>query len=268
MVKRVLTALVGIPSLIFFVYTGGTVLGILLLILALLALRELAVLAGRANTPVFTETAAAAVACFLTVPLLGLGAQATLVTGAAAGGLLAARTILATAHGGRGRALSAAAGTVAAAVYVGVPLALFLALRGHPREGLILSLLALVLTWSCDTAAFFVGRWRGGTRLAPRISPGKTVAGAVGGVGGSMAAALAFSPWVTAGPGFLVILGIVAAAAGQAGDLVESWLKRRAGVKDAGGILPGHGGVLDRFDSFLFVVPVVYLFFALGGRFS
>jgi phosphatidate cytidylyltransferase len=118
----------------------------------------------------------------------------------------------------------------------------------------------LWVTWLADAAAFYVGRMWGRTPLAPRVSPRKTVEGAVAAlVGGAMAAAVGaawFAPQFSLGEA--AILGGLMATAGMAGDLVESVIKRGAGVKDSGGIIPSHGGVLDKIDGLLFTAPVIY----------
>ncbi|NUO92863.1 MAG: phosphatidate cytidylyltransferase [Gemmatimonadaceae bacterium] len=132
--------------------------------------------------------------------------------------------------------------------------------------GGVLLIFPLVVTWASDIGAYFVGRAIGGRKLIPSVSPGKTVAGAVGGLVTSMlvswlyartvlvpVASLGFTPW-----GALAFGGIVSVAA-QTGDLFESLIKREGGVKDSSRIIPGHGGVLDRFDSLIFVLPVAYL---------
>ncbi|WP_395623920.1 phosphatidate cytidylyltransferase [Sphingomonas daechungensis] len=125
-------------------------------------------------------------------------------------------------------------------------------------HGLSLLLWAFIVTWATDIGAYFVGRSFGKRKLAPSISPGKTIEGLWGGVA---AAAIFGGAWVLAtGLGKpLLLLAPLFAVAAQGGDLFESKLKRRAGVKDSGSILPGHGGVLDRLDG---LVPVAVLTFA------
>ena len=118
-----------------------------------------------------------------------------------------------------------------------------------------LLLWAFIVTWATDIGAYAVGRAIGRRKLAPTISPGKTLEGLYGGV---VIAALLAAAWVvyTGLPLALVVLAPIFAVAAQAGDLFESWVKRRAGVKDSGHILPGHGGLLDRLDG---LVPVAVL---------
>jgi phosphatidate cytidylyltransferase len=119
---------------------------------------------------------------------------------------------------------------------------------------------ALLLSWAGDTAALYVGKSMGRRPLAPRVSPQKTWEGAMGSVAGGMLAGFVYAHYLLPMSSWWVVLILAAAGniAGQVGDLCESALKRGAGVKDSGNTLPGHGGWLDRIDSSLFSVPVVY----------
>ncbi len=148
-------------------------------------------------------------------------------------------------------------------VYCIFPLLLAVVLRLAPLGGEWLCYLFAVV-WGTDTGAYLVGRAIGRHRMAPVLSPGKTWEGFVGGlVFGALAGVLAL--WLLAlpgsgpGTGTLVLLGVLLAAASHAGDLIESLLKREFGVKDAGNLIPGHGGLLDRLDSLLLAVPVFVL---------
>lgn len=124
--------------------------------------------------------------------------------------------------------------------------------------------LLLAIIMGADTAAFFVGSAMGRRKLAPGISPSKTIEGAAGGLLGGVGAALAV--WAAGLPGVPAwhagLLGGVVAILGMLGDLLESLLKRWAGVKDSGRLFPGHGGMLDRLDSLLFGAPALYYYFA------
>jgi phosphatidate cytidylyltransferase len=129
----------------------------------------------------------------------------------------------------------------------------------------------LVVTWICDSFAMWAGKAWGTTRLWPSVSPGKTRVGAVAGVAGGVLAAVLFVP-VALGPVdrrfslvHAAIMGLVIAVIAQLGDLVESLFKREAGVKDSSGLIPGHGGVLDRFDSLYFVLPVTLIMYRIFG---
>ena len=147
------------------------------------------------------------------------------------------------------------------ALYTGGLLAFGPLLRGLD-QGRDWVLFSLLVTFSADTAAFFVGRMVGRVPLAPAISPGKTREGAVGGLAGAVAAAVLFGGLFRIPIGLLlqVVLGLLMGVAAQAGDLAESWMKRKAEVKDSGNLIPGHGGVLDRLDSIVPNLPLVYIF--------
>ena len=144
---------------------------------------------------------------------------------------------------------------VAGFLYALVPALALLWIRDRAPQGLELLLWVFIVTWSTDIGAFFAGRAIGGPRLAPSISPNKTIAGLVGGM---LSAALAGYAWaeLTSLSAALFVLAPVFAVAAQAGDLFESGLKRRAGVKDSGSWLPGHGGALDRLDGLVVVATL------------
>jgi len=152
----------------------------------------------------------------------------------------------------------------AGVAYVGLPALAVLAIRAVPDKGFDLTLWTMAVVWATDIGAFFAGRRFGGLKLAPTISPSKTWAGLFGGM---IAAGL-----IGAGLGVLrelplitSWLGVPLAMVAQMGDLFESALKRRAGVKDSGNILPGHGGVLDRLDGLVPVAVLVALLLAAGA---
>ena len=160
------------------------------------------------------------------------------------------------------------AATVFGIFYAGVLLTCVAALKrdGGGNRGGDLVLFVLLVTWLGDTGAYFAGRFFGKHKLYPAVSPKKTWEGAIGGLAGSLAAAIVMKlvrldhlSWVD-----LILITIPGAALGQMGDLVESLFKRSTGVKDSGAILPGHGGILDRIDAVLFFAP--YLWFYLQVR--
>lgn len=126
------------------------------------------------------------------------------------------------------------------------------------------ALLALVVTWVADIAAYAVGSRFGRRRIAPRLSPRKTVEGTVAGLAAAALTAIAFGAVYALAPVGVAIIAVLAGPAALAGDLIESALKRAAGAKDAGGLIPGHGGVLDRIDGLLLVAPLVYLAFVVS----
>ncbi len=129
--------------------------------------------------------------------------------------------------------------------------------------------IALLGTWICDTGAYFVGRAWGKHRFFPQISPKKTLEGAIGGfVTGVIAVALLGYGLVRLNIAVGLILGVLIVLAATFGDLAESVIKRQVGVKDSGQIIPGHGGMLDRLDSLMFVTPLVYCFAQIINRLS
>ena len=151
-------------------------------------------------------------------------------------------------------------------VYVGGTLSAVAMVRAFDPTGAWV-LLTMVLAWGSDTTAYFVGRKFGKTKLAPRISPKKTLEGSAGGLAAAVIGALIMSLFLPGmSVGDAIALGILGGAAGQAGDLMVSVLKRSSGVKDSGGILPGHGGILDRVDALAFTGPATWAYghFILG----
>ena len=149
-----------------------------------------------------------------------------------------------------------------AALFVGVMIACILAARGMLglADGHLMLLATAAVIASCDVAAYFVGRHVGGPRLAPLISPNKTRSGALGGAAGAVLASLLLATISWISPVEAVAGGVMLAVLAQAGDLFESALKRKMGVKDSGRLIPGHGGFLDRFDGYLLTLPAVYLY--------
>jgi phosphatidate cytidylyltransferase len=170
----------------------------------------------------------------------------------------------------RENALRDWAWTIVGALYVGWMLGYWLNLRGL-EEGRNWVYLAMLTTFANDTGAYFIGRARGKRKLAPAISPAKTWEGAIGGLISAVLAAVVVAMVLKpisamAGGPFvfrywqIVILGFLVGIFAQLGDLAESLLKRNMGVKESGALLPGHGGILDRFDSLIFVGAVVYYY--------
>jgi phosphatidate cytidylyltransferase len=148
-------------------------------------------------------------------------------------------------------------------LYVGAPLGLLARFRAaDPEYGAGWVLLLLMLAWFADTGGYFFGRFLGKTKLYEAVSPKKTRAGLFGAVVGATLGAMLASLWYLPPLPLAdaVMLGIVGGLLGQAGDLTESLLKRSTGVKDSGGLLPGHGGILDRIDAVLVLTPLVYLY--------
>jgi phosphatidate cytidylyltransferase len=173
-----------------------------------------------------------------------------------------------------GHPIGAVAATLLGIAYTGGMLAFGYALRYHPyttdrRSGALIVIFPLVLTWMSDIGAYAVGRAVGRRKLIPAVSPGKTVEGALGALVVCAITSVLYVRYALRPNAHLsmttlaaIAFGILISVAAQIGDLVESLFKREAGVKDSSHLIPGHGGILDRFDSLLFVLPTAYL--ALG----
>jgi len=260
--KRLLTAAVGIPILYFSIKAGPVWLTFVLVgaCAALASWEACGLLTTPQRRPMSAIAMAGSVllpAPFL-VPSIPLALPLVVVLALTLAGSAAFRRELP-------EQVEASLATVFVVIFVGFPLGFLTALRATPDEemGRDLLVLLLVIVWLGDTAAMYVGSMIGRHRLAPRISPGKSVEGAIAGiVAGSLAGLLAHFWWFHRLPiGHALAIGALVGCAGIAGDLAESVLKRAAGAKDSSHLLPGHGGFLDRIDSLLFAGPVLYYYY-------
>jgi phosphatidate cytidylyltransferase len=154
----------------------------------------------------------------------------------------------------------------AALLFIVLPFSYIVRLDELEPAGRQLVLFTLVLVWAGDMLAYFVGKSLGRVPMAPALSPKKTWEGALGNVLASMIVAVLFARWMQSDVITLLVIAGVANIAGQAGDLIESAYKRGAAVKDSGGLLPGHGGMLDRIDSLILASPVVWLLYQWLAR--
>ncbi len=278
LVQRVAVAAVGIPVAIAVVWLGGYPLVLLLAIVAALGTFELLNLAVRQGVnPVsgFAFLLAGA------LPALTYGALTSPAVRASVQGLwpyalaLWSIGLLTWVLGARSpteKPLASVAVTCFAPLYCAALPSFLLAIRLGPSDqspwaATWLTFLPLAVIWLCDTAAMFAGKAFGGRKLAPVISPGKTWSGAIAGFFGGTVGAVLFGGLALRPVGVvlplwqLVAFGAVVSTAGQIGDLAESLLKREAGVKDSSHLIPGHGGVLDRFDALYFGIPVAAVLF-------
>jgi phosphatidate cytidylyltransferase len=266
---RAISAAILVPALLLVLAVGGVVLAVAIAAVTILAAREVFTLlrdAGQPTSPLLGTVLAMSVILDAAFPdvlegsgLLLLAVGIVLVTVASFArpnprdGLV---TWMATTFGALYVSLLAFVvrlGHAAPVVPAGAPLASLGAERGW-------ILLLILAVWSYDTGAFLVGRQFGRERFLTHISPSKTYAGLAGGV---VAATIVVGILLWAlgqSPLHAILLGPLAALAAQAGDLAESMLKRAANAKDSGTLIPGHGGMLDRVDSFLFAAPVVTLY--------
>lgn len=248
--QRVMAALIGAPLLLALAYAGGWWFVACIALLATVAWHELtSMLAAREIRPSRALGYAAVLAFVGTarVPSLGLAAGVTVAMVI----ISLAQVVLSA-----GRlSFGDAAATVFGATYAGLLFGFVVRLR---ERGFALVALVLVVTWAADTFAYFAGRSFGKHKLAPRISPKKSVEGAIGGLTGALVVGAIAGRTAGLTPVAGATIGAVAGVISPLGDLAESAIKRWCGVKDSGAILPGHGGVLDRFDSLLFVAPCVY----------
>jgi phosphatidate cytidylyltransferase len=251
---RVLSAVVLAPTALACIWFGGAPFTLLVAVITIGLAYEWIQLCERRIPPL-------AALIFLALP-----AAVVLAAVGHAGGallLLAAATVAVAVHaGGIGRAKPLAFGIP----YLGLGSVALVWLRLLPGTGRADVIILLLLVWASDIGAYLVGRIVGGPRLAPAISPGKTWSGAIGGlvavvVVGLIASAVLGGTTPLRAAGFAALTGCVS----QIGDLFESHLKRRFGVKDSGWLIPGHGGLLDRLDAVLFAAPLAGLLALILG---
>ena len=282
LVRRVGFAVVAIPLALALVWYGGLPLAFLVALTSVLAARELFDLAGRQSVHPARALGFVATACIAPVTYAALVAPDVRQLVLASWPYLVALWaigLLTWALAARlpsQKPLEAVSVTLLAVVYTGALPAFLMGIRhlSHPERswaGAWLVFFPLVVTWVCDTAAMFGGRALGGPKLAPTISPGKTRSGAASGVIGGLLVAPIFGSLVFPRVGLevplwqLLVLAGALSVVGQIGDLAESLFKREAGVKDSSHLIPGHGGVLDRFDSLYFVIPTAAALYHLFG---
>jgi phosphatidate cytidylyltransferase len=263
MVKRVVTGVVAGAGFLVLLTIGGWAFAALLAVLALAGYAEFAGLnGGSARQPEVWAGFAATLA--LAVPKWPFGWTAT--EPQTMMWLLAFVLLAATVIRQNRFHLEHAALLALGALYIGFGFRA-MALVREAEHGLFWSALAFVCVWATDTGAYFTGRAAGKRKLWPAISPNKTVEGAIGGLAAAVAAALVFAAFrpELLGVGHAVAFGLAAGVAGQLGDLIQSAYKRLRGVKDSGRLLPGHGGVLDRTDSWLIAFPLLQVLALLPG---
>ncbi|MBM4177801.1 MAG: phosphatidate cytidylyltransferase [Ignavibacteria bacterium] len=275
MVKRILVGLVGIPATVAFIFSHQLAFSALVIPLTTLALLEFYKLAeskhavpnkflGIAGSIVLqilflmytvsTPATAASILVYLTVAAIGF----VLLT-------LASEMFRAQEN-----ALLNTSLTVFGVAYVTVCLSMLMMIRSNVNvsgfDGASLTMTLFAGVWMCDSAAYFAGLAFGKHKLFPRVSPEKTWEGAIGGGLAAIAIVIGMFAWLMPDVELIhaLAIGLIIAVFGPIGDLAESWLKRDAVVKDSSRIIPGHGGILDRFDSMLFVAPIVVIYLVIN----
>lgn len=252
---RIISAVIGIPVLLFILYQGGLAWTALFVLLAVIALYEyLDMMRKHGHIPqfliaygllflmLFREQAAQYFLPLLMVIIMLIVLECVLMYPKFS--------------------LEDIAINFLGAFYIGF-LFSFALLMKTIQQPFYVMLLVLLVTWGSDIGGYLFGRLWGKNKMAPLLSPNKTWAGAAGGLVLASAVAVAFAcffPLDGLTVGQILVMAVLGSAAAQLGDLFESGMKRYFGVKDSGNIIPGHGGVLDRFDSFMLVLPVIYYF--------
>lgn len=264
LLPRILTAVIGVPIVLAAVHFGGVVFMVFTACVILLCLYEYGLVLTVGKKPVQRFSLLFFGAIMAAVAILGRAQIASLelpdnlyplAISIVSFGILFVEVIL------PGRSWERAANTFIGVFLIPWALAHLINIRDIDPYGEYLLLFMLVTVWICDTGAYFTGRFLGRHKLNTEVSPKKTWEGAVGGtllaMGGAMLMQHLFLPttftlWQAAA------LGLLIAVVGQVSDLAESVIKRSTGVKDSSNLLPGHGGFLDRFDSYLLLAPLFY----------
>ena len=279
LVRRVAFAAIAIPLAFAVVWYGGWPLALLVAVVAVLGVHELFDLAARQQIRPLSGFGMITAALLPLLTYFTISAAPVLEGEAFLLGALWVVALLSWTLWRRApdeRPLTAAAVTLLGVVYTAA-LPCFLLVIRHPRfpvrsfAGAWLVFFPLVVVWVCDTAAMFGGRAMGGPKLWVRVSPGKTWSGSIAGVVAGLVT-VPLLDWLVLRPLGVdlplwagLVLGGTLSIVGQVGDLAESLFKREAGVKDSSNLIPGHGGVLDRFDALYFAVPVAAALYRIFG---
>ncbi|MGV8906825.1 MAG: phosphatidate cytidylyltransferase [Acetobacterium sp.] len=256
---RVWTAIIGIPLLVFILYTGGFVLVMGVSFLTLAGVTEYTTAINRSIRPkinlgfmlilAFMLTITIKLDYYFLMPVLMVVFIAIFCYEILSGNV------------GIQRGSTMLFGLIYVPVMFG-----YLFLFENIHNGVYYLWMIFIIAFSTDTAAYFVGKSMGKRHFAPKISPKKTIAGSVGGVIAAAVCTIIYGAILGSAFGFVLPwylylgIGVMGSIAGQCGDLTASMIKRRVKIKDYGKILPGHGGILDRFDSILFIIPLIYIF--------
>lgn len=260
MKERVITGLLGAIFLLSVVFIGGYVFTGTVILIALVAMYEMLRMKGLRVTSPFSL-----IGFFMMLALL-LPVNGTIFSSWDLFVIGVFLLFIGTVLSKNVRTYHDAGFVAISAIYIGFGFHQLVMARAVEDIGLLLVLLILFLIWATDSGAYFVGKTWGKRKLWPAISPKKTIEGSIGGIGSALIVGSIFYAFFPLFPSYwqLFAFAFIISIFGQVGDLVESALKRHVDVKDSGNILPGHGGILDRFDSLLFVLPILYFFQLIG----
>lgn len=265
LIKRLMVSAVGIPAFILIIYKGDLFLYGLCLMVAVLGSWELTAMLLSKKIIVSKKPVTLLAITVVSVFQFGVSSQVGLLVMFVLFSLIAFWKLMEI---GVVEYTSKLSMTIFAALYPGFLISFAILIRREFADiGWVILLFIFVNTWIADTFAYAFGRWLGRRKFAPRISPKKTWAGFVFSFPGGLLAAIAAYFFLDRQLGLPILIAASLAATlfGQIGDLVESAIKRDCDVKDSSNLIPGHGGVLDRFDSLLFALPIVYFTFSLFG---
>jgi phosphatidate cytidylyltransferase len=266
--QRVLSALIAIPIALLVIILGRAYLAAALLVFGILAAREFYSLAQLSGYSPANYVGILGIVAFVTFGYLGMHQSIGFVVAL----LVVLSLVFQTLTLGGQKSIANSAITLLGSVYIGLPMASAVMLRhtGENGAGFGYLLVAILTVWATDTGAYFGGQAFGKRKLAPKLSPNKTCEGAIIGLACGVAAGVIvrwlgslLMWWPHLGFGHSLILAVITSVSGQMGDLAESAFKRSAEVKDSGVFMPGHGGVLDRLDSLLLSIPLVYYYVRL-----
>jgi len=260
--KRWITGLIALPLLLFIIYKGGILLFLLIAAASLIALWEyFRIVFKGENIQITSALPLTAMAAGLGLIWAAYSGQPDLIIAIIALNLMVAGLIAIARFGRDAAVLEALKNQIQGVVYIPLFLSCLILVR-NGEGGMQWIFIILGIVFAGDTCALYTGTFWGRRKLAPAVSPGKTVEGSIGGLTGAVligsAIKAVFLPelaWATA-----IIFCLIVGIAAQIGDLFESALKRASGVKDSGTLLPGHGGILDRIDALLFAGPVAYCY--------
>lgn len=264
---RVITAVIGIIAVLSLVAFGGWFLTAAVFVVSVLSLLEYENMLKNVKIPVYRIPAAAALAVIIGAS--GFYSLRIFLSAIILSFILLLFLVMAL----KKEQMNGLIYTTFGVVYFGIGYGALSFLRGGNEllgigsiaitPGIFLILFVLIGTWASDSFAYFAGKKYGKHKMAPHISPNKTLEGLVGGMAGTIILCLLLSISVDFAPLVGFVMGLLVAIMAPMGDLFESYIKRACDIKDSGNILPGHGGMMDRFDSLLFVAPTVLLFLSI-----